>query len=107
MMSRFDAATGTLTLSGTASVANYQAALFNTHFWPTPLSCTNEIVAAMKPYYAMRVVGGLLYLTGALIMVWNVWMTIVGRMRNEAPMSSPRYNPDADRPIAPAAAPAE
>jgi len=66
-----------------------------------------EIVAAMKPYYAMRVVGGLLYLTGALIMVWNVWMTIVGRMRNEAPMSSPRYNPDADRPIAPAAAPAE
>ena len=66
-----------------------------------------EIVAAMKPYYAMRVVGGLLYLTGALIMAFNIWMTIAGRLRNEAPMSSPTFNPAADRPIAPAAATAE
>ncbi|MFD1104612.1 cytochrome-c oxidase, cbb3-type subunit I [Sphingobium olei] len=66
-----------------------------------------EIVAAMKPYYAIRVLGGLLYLLGALIMVYNVWMTIAGRLRKEAPMSSPTYNPEADRPIAPAATPAE
>ncbi|MFC4295611.1 cytochrome-c oxidase, cbb3-type subunit I [Novosphingobium tardum] len=66
-----------------------------------------EIVAAMKPYYAIRVVGGLLYLSGALIMVFNVWMTIAGKLREEAPMSSPKYNPAADRPLAPAAVPAE
>ena len=66
-----------------------------------------EIVAAMKPYYAIRVVGGLLYLLGALIMVFNVWMTIIGRLREEAPMSSPKFNPAADRPLMPAAVPAE
>ncbi len=66
-----------------------------------------EIVAAMKPYYAIRVLGGLLYLTGALIMVFNVRMTIIGRLRDEAPLSTASYNPAADRPIVPAAAPAE
>ena len=66
-----------------------------------------EIVAAMKPYYAIRVVGGLLYLAGGLVMVFNVWMTIAGRLREEAPMSGPKFNPAADRPIPPAAVPAE
>ena len=66
-----------------------------------------EIVAAMKPYYAIRVIGGLLYLSGALIMVFNVWMTVIGRLREEAPMSSPKFNPAADRPLAPTAAAAE
>ena len=66
-----------------------------------------EIVAAMKPYYAIRVVGGLLYLAGALIMAFNVWMTIAGRLRDEAPMSSPKFNPAADRPLVPAAVAAE
>jgi cytochrome c oxidase cbb3-type subunit 1 len=35
-----------------------------------------ETVAAMHPYYVIRVMGGVLYLTGALIMAWNVWKTI-------------------------------
>ncbi|MFT4090559.1 MAG: cytochrome-c oxidase, cbb3-type subunit I [Asticcacaulis sp.] len=35
-----------------------------------------ESVEAMKPYYIIRVLGGVLYLTGALIMAWNVWKTI-------------------------------
>ena len=61
-----------------------------------------EIVAAMKPYYAIRVLGGLLYLSGGFIMVYNVWMTIKGRLRDEAPLHSPSYNPAADRPLAPA-----
>ena len=37
-----------------------------------------EVVVAMKPYYMIRVLGGLLYLTGALIMAYNVWKTIRG-----------------------------
>ncbi|MDK2768321.1 MAG: cytochrome-c oxidase, cbb3-type subunit I [Sphingomonas sp.] len=61
-----------------------------------------EVVAAMKPYYVIRIAGGLLYLAGALVMVWNVWMTIAGRLREEAPLSTASYDPDKDRPLVPA-----
>ncbi|MCD8525962.1 MAG: cytochrome-c oxidase, cbb3-type subunit I [Alphaproteobacteria bacterium] len=37
-----------------------------------------ETVMAMKPFYAIRAMGGILYLTGALIMVYNFWRTIRG-----------------------------
>ena len=37
-----------------------------------------ESVIAMKPFYIMRVLGGLLYLVGALVMVYNFWRTIRG-----------------------------
>ncbi len=59
-----------------------------------------EVVAAMKPYYLIRIFGGLLYLAGALIMVWNVAMTIAGRLRDEAPMTTAAFDPAKDRPIA-------
>ncbi|GAU84530.1 cytochrome-c oxidase, cbb3-type subunit I [Bosea sp. BIWAKO-01] len=35
-----------------------------------------ETVAAMKPYYVIRALGGGLFLTGALIMAFNLWMTV-------------------------------
>ncbi|WPB85768.1 cytochrome-c oxidase, cbb3-type subunit I [Sediminicoccus rosea] len=35
-----------------------------------------ETVAAMHPYYVIRMLGGLLYLTGALLMAWNMYKTI-------------------------------
>jgi cytochrome c oxidase cbb3-type subunit 1 len=37
-----------------------------------------ETVMAMHPFYVIRLLGGLLYLTGALIMVYNFWRTIRG-----------------------------
>jgi cytochrome c oxidase cbb3-type subunit 1 len=37
-----------------------------------------ESVMAMKPFYMMRVLGGVLYLIGALIMAYNFWKTIRG-----------------------------
>jgi len=37
-----------------------------------------ETVEAMHPYYMIRAAGGLLYLVGALLMVWNVYKTIRG-----------------------------
>lgn len=37
-----------------------------------------ETVMAMKPFYIIRMLGGVLYLTGALIMVYNFWRTIRG-----------------------------
>ncbi|MGL4636121.1 MAG: cytochrome-c oxidase, cbb3-type subunit I [Beijerinckiaceae bacterium] len=35
-----------------------------------------ETVAAMKPFYVIRAMGGGMFLAGALIMVFNVWKTI-------------------------------
>jgi cytochrome c oxidase cbb3-type subunit I len=64
-----------------------------------------ETVAAMFPMYLIRAFGGLLYLSGALIMVYNVWMTIAGKLRVEKPMTETPYNADADRPYV--AVPAE
>jgi cytochrome c oxidase cbb3-type subunit 1 len=37
-----------------------------------------ETVEAMHPYYVIRALGGVLFLLGALIMVYNVWKTIRG-----------------------------
>ena len=43
--------------------------------------------------------------TGAVLMVANVWLTIAGRQRAEAPLREAPYDPEADRPIS--AVPAE
>ncbi len=45
-----------------------------------------ETTAAMHPYYIMRAFGGLLYLSGLLVMIFNVWKTIRGDVRAEIPM---------------------
>jgi cytochrome c oxidase cbb3-type subunit 1 len=37
-----------------------------------------ETVEAMHPYYIIRALGGLLYLGGMLIMIYNCWKTIAG-----------------------------
>ena len=43
-----------------------------------------ESVAAMHPYYVVRATGGVLFLTGALIMVYNLWRTARSDVRDEA-----------------------
>ena len=45
-----------------------------------------ETVAAMHPYYVMRAAGGALYLAGAVIMAFNITMTILGYVRKEEPI---------------------
>ncbi len=35
-----------------------------------------ESVKATFPYYVVRLIGGLMYLSGMIIMGWNVWMTV-------------------------------
>jgi len=42
-----------------------------------------ETVEAMHPYYAIRGLGGLLFLSGAVLMVYNLWKTARGDMRDE------------------------
>ncbi len=43
-----------------------------------------ETVEAMHPFYVIRMLGGLLYLVGGLLMAWNVYKTIKGDLRQEA-----------------------
>jgi cytochrome c oxidase cbb3-type subunit 1 len=38
-----------------------------------------ESVEATHPYYAVRLLGGVLFLSGMFIMAWNVWRTIADR----------------------------
>ena len=58
-----------------------------------------DTVAALHPMYAMRLFGGGLYLAGAVVMTYNVWMTIAGYQRAEAPMDDTAHDEIADRPI--------
>jgi len=64
-----------------------------------------ETVAAMHPMYLMRAFGGLLYLSGFIIMIVNVWATLAGKVRDEKPMTETPHNAAADRPLV--AVPAE
>jgi cytochrome c oxidase cbb3-type subunit 1 len=50
-----------------------------------------ESVKATYPYYAIRLLGGLLYLAGMLIMSWNVWKTAVGAKPAEAIIPIPAH----------------
>ncbi|MFN2099671.1 cytochrome-c oxidase, cbb3-type subunit I [Altererythrobacter sp. MF3-039] len=64
-----------------------------------------DTVAALEPMFVMRAFGGLLYLAGAVVLVYNVWMTIAGRLREEPPLRDAPYDEAADRPLS--AVPAE
>jgi cytochrome c oxidase cbb3-type subunit I len=48
-----------------------------------------ETVAAMHPFYVIRMCGGLCFVTGALIMVYNLWRTAKGDIRIEKPYTAP------------------
>ncbi|WP_163272990.1 cytochrome-c oxidase, cbb3-type subunit I [Chelativorans alearense] len=53
-----------------------------------------ETVAAMYPYYVVRAVGGLLFLSGALVMAYNITMTILGYEREEEPIGGQLASPE-------------
>ncbi|MEM6850944.1 MAG: cytochrome-c oxidase, cbb3-type subunit I [Pseudomonadota bacterium] len=42
-----------------------------------------ETVEAMHPYYIIRMLGGLMFLVGALIMAYNLWRTARGEVREK------------------------
>jgi len=48
-----------------------------------------ESVAAMYPYYVIRMLGGLLFLLGALVMVYNLVRTLRGDLRSESAVGTP------------------
>jgi cytochrome c oxidase cbb3-type subunit 1 len=45
-----------------------------------------ESTAASMPFYWIRLFGGLLYLSGMLVMAYNVWKTAAGREATDAPI---------------------
>jgi cytochrome c oxidase cbb3-type subunit 1 len=48
-----------------------------------------EGVKATYPYYVVRVLGGVLYLGGMLVMAWNVWMTVISGFSKPSPIPQP------------------
>ena len=48
-----------------------------------------ESVKATYPFYMIRVIGGLLYLTGMLVMAWNTWMTVSRGRSVRVPVAIP------------------
>ena len=53
--------------------------------WSQRYNAMRETVEAMRPYYVIRAVGGLLFVLGSLIMAYNIWRTIRGdAVRDEA-----------------------
>ncbi|MDG1430385.1 MAG: cytochrome-c oxidase, cbb3-type subunit I, partial [Paracoccaceae bacterium] len=49
-----------------------------------------DTVSAKFPMYVVRGTGGIMYLTGALIMAYNLWMTVkAAPAKAEAPIAVP------------------
>jgi len=48
-----------------------------------------ESLVATKPYYAVRLMGGLLFLTGMFFMAWNTWKTLGSKEMKPIPASEP------------------
>jgi cytochrome c oxidase cbb3-type subunit 1 len=63
----------------------------------------SEVIAAMHPLFLIRAAGGLLYLGGFIVMLWNVAQTIRGKVRVEKPLTDAAYDAEADRPLPKAA----
>ncbi|MDH4018285.1 MAG: cytochrome-c oxidase, cbb3-type subunit I [Xanthomonadales bacterium] len=48
-----------------------------------------ESLVATKPYYAVRLMGGLLFLSGMFFMAWNTWKTLGNKEMKPIPASEP------------------
>ena len=50
-----------------------------------------ETIAATKPYYIIRLLGGALFFSGMLVMAWNMWKTMRGGNTEEVEAAAPAY----------------
>jgi cytochrome c oxidase cbb3-type subunit 1 len=48
-----------------------------------------ETIAATNPYYAIRLLGGILFLLGMFVMAWNMWKTMAGRQSDPVAVLDP------------------
>ncbi len=54
-----------------------------------------ETIAATKPYYVIRLLGGLMYLSGMFVMAWNTWKTMANKEPQTFQAAAPAYWGDA------------
>ena len=52
-----------------------------------------ESVEALHPYYVIRAIGGLFFVLGSLLMVYNIVRTIRGDICTEEPIGTPQSAP--------------
>jgi cytochrome c oxidase cbb3-type subunit 1 len=51
-----------------------------------------QVLNQMYPFYEIRLLGGLMFFSGMLLMAWNVWKTVsVGKAVNDAPIPAPAH----------------
>jgi cytochrome c oxidase cbb3-type subunit 1 len=50
-----------------------------------------ESVKSTYPFYAIRLLGGILFLSGMLVMAWNVYMTVSASRPAEALIPAPAH----------------
>jgi cytochrome c oxidase cbb3-type subunit 1 len=50
-----------------------------------------ETIAATKPYYVIRLLGGVLFLSGMFIMFWNLWKTMLQKPAREFAAAEPAH----------------
>jgi cytochrome c oxidase cbb3-type subunit 1 len=50
-----------------------------------------EVVKSTYPFYTIRMIGGLFFLSGMCLMAWNTWLTVRGQVRvnPEVPLHTP------------------
>jgi cytochrome c oxidase cbb3-type subunit 1 len=48
-----------------------------------------ESVKATYPFWSIRLLGGLMFLSGMLLMAYNTWKTVVGQKAYDAPVLAP------------------
>ena len=46
-----------------------------------------ESLVAMYPFYYVRLLGGIIFLSGMFVMAWNVWKTVKGATPVNAPVA--------------------
>ena len=50
-----------------------------------------ESVEAMHPFYVIRLLGGVLFFAGMVVMAWNLWKTVRGAQPAQAPIPAPAH----------------
>ena len=50
-----------------------------------------ESVEAMHPFYVIRLLGGVLFFAGMVVMAWNLWKTVRGAQPEDAPIPAPAH----------------
>jgi cytochrome c oxidase cbb3-type subunit 1 len=48
-----------------------------------------DTIPAKFPMYVVRALGGILFLAGAVVMAWNLWMTAFGRQQAPVAAATP------------------